>query len=447
MKHLAITAKINEFIKERLIGQLEDFTEELKEGGLHTFEVGLSGLMDEFYNLVAGEVLAISAQKSVGLLEAKAREQRLGKLERRPMSVQIKTGHYVRVEGLYAKKAPVGFPGSRHLLASHWKMIKGASPSYYSAICMLGVLSPSFEVAGKILDLQGVAYNLDRIQQLTRQVAKHCQGRQAELSRDVGESLKGLRVVIGIDGGRTRMREYKGEKNAKGNATFKTPWKEPKMFVIDVLNEEGIVNRHKLPIYGCLFGDDELIALLASHLQGLDIEQAMQVQIVADGAPWIWNRVRQMLSDLGVQAEKIVETVDYYHACQYVHKIVQGLPQKFARQSASLLKTFKQWLWEGNAKAIVEKCGELFKRPGKEIITYLGYLDKNQKRMQYAEYQDKKLMCGSGIIESGIRRVINLRFKNASAFWKQSNVEGLYFLRGILLAFRWNIMINNLVKA
>ena len=142
-----------------------------------------------------------------------------------------------------------------------------------------------------------------------------------------------------------------------------------------------------------------------------------------------------------------METVDYYHASQYVHKIIQGLPQKFARQSACLLKTFKQWLWEGNTRAIVDKCGELFKRPSKEITTYLGYLDKNQKRMQYAEYQDKKLMCGSGIIESGIRRVINLRFKNASAFWKQANVEGLYFLRGTLLAFRWNIMINNLIKS
>ena len=139
--------------------------------------------------------------------------------------------------------------------------------------------------------------------------------------------------------------------------------------------------------------------------------------------------------------------MDYYHACQYGHRIVQGLPQKFARQSASLLKTFKQWLWEGNAKTIVEKCKELFKRPGKEITTFIGYLDKNQKRMQYADYQDKNLMCGSGIIESGIRRIINLRFKNASAFWKQSNVEDLYFLRGILLAFRWNTLINNLVKS
>ena len=65
--------------------------------------------------------------------------------------------------------------------------------------------------------------------------------------------------------------------------------------------------------------------------------------------------------------------------------------------------------------------------------------------MLYAEFRDKKLVCGSGIIESGIRRVINLRFKNASAFWKPENVEGLYFLRGILLAYRWKILITNLV--
>ena len=54
MKHLAIIAKINEFVKGRILDQLEDLTEGLKEGGLHTFESGLSGLMVEFYNLVAG---------------------------------------------------------------------------------------------------------------------------------------------------------------------------------------------------------------------------------------------------------------------------------------------------------------------------------------------------------------------------------------------------------
>jgi len=66
--------------------------------------------------------------------------------------------------------------------------------------------------------------------------------------------------------------------------------------------------------------------------------------------------------------------------------------------------------------------------------------------MQYHQLRQNKLPCGSGIVESAIRRVINLRFKSASTFWKHENVEKLIFLRAIFLAGRWNIMINNLIK-
>ena len=66
--------------------------------------------------------------------------------------------------------------------------------------------------------------------------------------------------------------------------------------------------------------------------------------------------------------------------------------------------------------------------------------------MQYYLLRKDKLPCGSGIVESAIRRVINLRFKCPSTFWKQENVEKLIFLRAIFLAGRWKIMINNLIK-
>ena len=56
-------------------------------------------------------------------------------------------------------------------------------------------------------------------------------------------------------------------------------------------------------------------------------------------------------------------------------------------------------------------------------------------------------MRGSGIIESAIRRIINLRFKNASTFWLADNVEKLYFLRAALVAGRWNIVMDNIAKS
>ena len=40
------------------------------------------------------------------------------------------------------------------------------------------------------------------------------------------------------------------------------------------------------------------------------------------------------------------------------------------------------------------------------------YLKKHQQRTQYAVYKEDNFMCGSGSIEPGIRRIINLRFKN-----------------------------------
>lgn len=445
MEPLTTLTKISFSIKEAIENNEAKFLEQLNKGDLYGFEESLFQVFQSLYKLAAETYLKVSARQSEMQQRAKAARMRLGKLVRRPLKIQLRTGQYVEMEGLYAKKAPPQHKGSRHLLHLHWKVLKGASPGYYSQVCLFSVLCPSFEVASQVLDIQGVLHNQDRIKELTRHLANHCKGRQAALSRAPGESLTGKRVVIGIDGGRTRTRQYNGKVNKKGNAVFDTPWVEPKMFVIDVFKDDGQVDRACLPIYGTLFGDDELIALLGKHLAGLQIAQAKQVQVVADGSPWIWNRARVMLEKLGVRPEKITETLDYYHASEYVGKIISGLPKKFSKQSAKLTSMFKEWIWTGNIEAIVDKCEEIFTNPSQEIVRYVGYFQNNESRMHYADYQEDKLMCGSGIIESGIRRVINLRFKNASAFWKKDNVESLYFLRGILLSFRWKIMMDNLI--
>ncbi|MCB9274969.1 MAG: hypothetical protein H6564_13075 [Lewinellaceae bacterium] len=100
---------------------------------------------------------------------------------------------------------------------------------------------------------------------------------------------------------------------------------------------------------------------------------------------------------------------------------------------------------ERNAGLIVEACRAVFKLR-KIVNRWLNYLEKHQDKSRYAEFEQAKLMCGSGIIESAIRRVINLRFKNASTFWDKQVVEKLYFLRAALLAKRWDIVMENFTK-
>lgn len=165
------------------------------------------------------------------------------------------------------------------------------------------------------------------------------------------------------------------------------------------------------------------------------------------------TELAEVLIELGVSEAKIVETIDYCHAVSYVHSIVKALPKNekgiiltTSWDEKNCLKQAKDYLWKGEIKEFIHLSKQLIPEPNQEINQAINYLDKHQNRMQYAYYQDNKYMCGSGIIESAIRRIINLRFKNTSSFWLKNNVQRLYVFRAILVSKRWNIFINNLVK-
>ncbi len=62
--------------------------------------------------------------------------------------------------------------------------------------------------------------------------------------------------------------------------------------------------------------------------------------------------------------------------------------------------------------------------------------------MLYKEIKDKKLPIGSGGVESGIRRVINLRLKGPGIFWHEDSVDAMLLLRSYYKAGRWNVLQN-----
>lgn len=262
-------------------------------------------------------------------------------------------------------------------------------------------------------------------------------------------------MLIAIDGGRTRTRvknpNKKPSKAYKGKREkFDTPWKEPKLFVIQVLEDDGSISKMELPIYDCLLDNaNPCFDLLTEYLKELQIEKATEVLFIADGATWIWKRVKPMLLSLGVAEEKINEAVDFYHAVEHISEIINSLNKKrkklSSKEKKALFKNLKSDLWNGKVNLVIQKISKLAKGR-KKILNKLNYFKKNLHRLQYNILRQKNLPCGSGIIESAIRRIINLRFKSPSTFWESKNVEKLIFLRGIFLAKRWDIMIENISK-
>lgn len=130
--------------------------------------------------------------------------------------------------------------------------------------------------------------SLSSVRDINNLLADHCHSKsKEELLVGQGESLEGKRVVVSIDRGRTRIREYTREINKFDNLKFETKWREPKLFVIDVLNESGRPDENALPFYGCRFGEKDMFELLTRYLVKLKIDKAESIQILGDGAPWI----------------------------------------------------------------------------------------------------------------------------------------------------------------
>jgi len=63
--------------------------------------------------------------------------------------------------------------------------------------------------------------------------------------------------------------------------------------------------------------------------------------------------------------------------------------------------------------------------------------------MQYECFREANIPCGSGCVESAIRRVINLRLKVPGTFWTRRMAECFLFLRSQLLSGRWDIFMHN----
>lgn len=443
MAHPAAEAKVSNFIQEQFYPQFDSWLSDLVGGDLHKVEQAVGHLCGKLSDLLLSTLLPDAAHHCV--------EQHRGQLvnvAERPLTVRLRSGCQVIVPSLYRKRVDKDEPVARHLMARHWSTIGGASPCRYDAICYAAVSLPSYDLSQCLLSRHGVSTCTSGVRDLTNKMAdKVYQVGEANLLLDPKETLAGKKVVISSDGGRTLTRQENEQLTEKGNRCYDANWREPKLFTIEVIDEQGQRCEDHLPIYGCRFSDHDHLALLRTYLKRLNVDQATEVQLIADGATWIWSKIPVMLKELGVEDSVVTQTLDYYHAVQHLDALFKSLPNRIRKkQRARWWKRCKEWLWQGNSRGIVRLFAKLYKRFPAKMRTEMNYLKNHEQRMYYADYETEGLLCGSGLIESAVRRVINLRYKNTSTFWKLETVEKLYFLRGAVLSKRWNIVLKNLAN-
>ena len=342
-----------------------------------------------------------------------------------------------------------------HLLLELLGFTGRCSGRFVSEVVQMALLCPSLAVAHEVLSSRGLEVDVKTLRRLCGALGDVALEARADFALDADASVAGKRVVIGIDGGRLRHREPKRGRKKKGQKRqgYHTPWREPKLFTVYLLDEQGKVDKQFRPLHDATCADaDGVFALLVSYpvsstgqaLQRLDIQQAKQVILTGDGADWIWNRIAFLRQACGLSEGQVVQVVDYFHAAQHLWDVLALRTGLREQERQQLYEQGKQLLWKGDIDALKALIEPLARgRVGKRIRKALDYFDRHAARMQYHAFKQAHIPQGSGAVESAIRRVINLRLKAPGTFWKPEMAEVFLFLRSQLIAGRWPTLMHN----
>lgn len=337
-------------------------------------------------------------------------------------------------------------------------MEEGISPYVYSTIAKYGTITTSFEMARQTLIDWGINISLKRIERLTYKFGgeglsiRNSKVLAVERDRlEKGWSLKDKRVIISVDGGRTRVRIEKNEKpNPKTKRKkYKGEWIEPKLLTIYTVDEKGKkIKSGEVPLIndGTYGNYKQFLKILEMYLVSLGITQAKQILLIADGADWIWLHIPALLSRLGCE-EKIYYLLDFYHATEHL--------QTFADSAFNDAQKRKNWflaarsdLKKGKIISLIEQMKQYKKSvrgSRREILTsQINYFDKRVSKglFEYKRIRQLNLPIGSGAVESLIRQAVNLRLKGNGKFWLQHNAEIILHARCQWLSGNWNNFTN-----
>ena len=316
----------------------------------------------------------------------------------------------------------------------------GLTPVVRQRMAKASSLLGSFEEAREMLSDEGIDVSVNKL----REVCGHIGQQLSHLTRSgkmqLDGTFAGRRVVVSLDGGRVRLREPRKGRTKKGRKKFSANWREPRLFIIYAVDDEGRMANDFPPIIdGTLMSCDRLFDMLRAYLVSLTITEASKVVFVADGAAWIWRRIPKLIRTLELREEQVQQRIDFWHAVEYLGKIADSVRFTTARRR-QWITIQKKRLLRGEIGSVVDELESLLSgHRTKEQTTWLNYFRTHgiqHRRMDYSQSPDYQTPIGSGAVESAIRRVINLRVKSNSTYWLRENAETMIRLRAWLKAGR-----------
>lgn len=442
--------------------RVAELTQELSETyDFATFEQEILEMMSQVSTLLIAIVLTeiMTSPEYLAQLKQLAARKGMRFKEYRTVKVFLATGktvecttpYFVKAKPKRGRKKPGPNGRGSHLGFQVLGLIGRSSPVLVSEVVKMAVLCPSLAIAQDMLTDRGIHLDVSTISRFCRQLATDGIRFRGQVSLTEQENLQGHTLVIGIDGGRLRERCRKRGRKKKGQKQqgYNGEWREPKLFTMYLLDEQGEIVKSFKPVHDATMGNhEELFTLLNRYLSALPVAELSRLVFCGDGAPWIWSGVEALCRQLNLsECCSVYQVLDYTHAKQNLQDIID-LVSKKVQEKEKIAAKWQTLLWQGDIDALQAEISRVL-TGRKETIAlkkWRSYFEKNAHRMQYETFKTACIPCGSGCVESAIRRVINLRLKSAGTFWKRETAEHFLFLRSQLISGRWSIFLKNVIR-
>jgi hypothetical protein len=189
------------------------------------------------------------------------------------------------------------------------------------------------------------------------------------------------------------------------------------------------------------------------HRQAIDCEvgRAREVLVLADGATWIWNAVKDRFPDARCR-------LDLYHADEHLWTIAHELYGKDTPEASQWVEPLLKQLHQDQSAKVIQSLTDIAEevkgKLRKKVQEQITYFENNQNRTHYRDVlaarkalkkgtatDQQKIKAneplGSGAIESTCRQY-QCRFKRTGQFWSLEGDEALMCLETFWRNNRWH---------
>lgn len=162
-------------------------------------------------------------------------------------------------------------------------------------------------------------------------------------------------------------------------------------------------------------------------------EQAVETEVLGDGAAWIWNLTGEHFYDSH-------QLVDWYHGTEHLGAAARLLKGEGTLAAKRWFNAQETVLYQGHAARIAQELETAAgQRPevAEVLMKEAGYFRNNQRRMNYMEMREEGWPIGSGMVESGGKQ-FRARFAGPGMRWSRAGAKRLLPVRAAIMSRRFD---------